>query len=210
MTDEEEIEAAKAAPTSCSRDYPSFQSNRLQSVAMVFDSKRGQSFLTSLYKINQTRPKLDESSTIPNLIYDEDNKPVPIKLTDLLYLTRSDKAKGRYTTLLQKLLKNGTKNMCGGCACCKAGKGMDSMNLAAIYKHGFEFHHIDDPTKSFDPSQNANLEKAIEELKKCILLCRSCHFYITHVPSEKRKFNRWIKTNEIYYYDNDDEKQFLN
>ena len=38
MTDEEEIKAAKAAPKKNSKGYPSFESFRQQSVAMVFDS----------------------------------------------------------------------------------------------------------------------------------------------------------------------------
>lgn len=40
-----------------------------------------------------------------------------------------------------------------------------------------DFHHIDPSTKVFEPSQmiNAGNSKLVDELKKCVCLCRNCH-----------------------------------
>ena len=40
-----------------------------------------------------------------------------------------------------------------------------------------EFHHLDPNEKDFTLATNANIatEKALEEIKKCILVCANCH-----------------------------------
>lgn len=42
-------------------------------------------------------------------------------------------------------------------------------------KGALEFHHIDKSTKEFGINRNFSLERAQEELDKCILLCANCH-----------------------------------
>src|SRR6516162_7634891 len=39
------------------------------------------------------------------------------------------------------------------------------------------FHHVDPATKSFGIGDaSASLDRIMEEIEKCILLCRSCHW----------------------------------
>ena len=170
---------------------------------MVLDSDPGKSFLVAL---NDDTLSAKRNTTI-SLIYDNDNHPVEMELEDVILLNETNMA--NRARFLETLMKNGIKNMCGGCAYCKEGKGTDSMNLAPRYKQGLEFHHIFDPSKSFDPSHHANFEVKIAEMKKCILLCRSCHFYITHIPSERTMFDNWIRENLIYYYDETGKQTYL-
>lgn len=60
-------------------------------------------------------------------------------------------------------------NMFGGkCIRCGYDKCVDAL----------EFHHIDETTKSINPSiaiYRWSFDRAFEELKKCILICANCH-----------------------------------
>jgi len=55
-----------------------------------------------------------------------------------------------------------------------------------------EFHHLDESTKEFGITirecSNYNLQKLIEESKKCIILCSNCHREL-HNPNFKIKPN---------------------
>lgn len=57
----------------------------------------------------------------------------------------------------------------GGGKCCIC--GYDKCNTA------LEFHHLNPDEKEFTLSANANIgtERAINEIKKCILVCANCH-----------------------------------
>ena len=62
-------------------------------------------------------------------------------------------------------------NTFGGC-CAKCGISYDGKNAAI-----FQFHHLDPSEKESILAKkfNGSFEKALEELKKCILLCSNCH-----------------------------------
>lgn len=56
----------------------------------------------------------------------------------------------------------------GKCTMCGYDKCVDAL----------EFHHIDETTKSVNPSTAIyrwSFDKAFEELKKCVLICANCH-----------------------------------
>lgn len=53
-----------------------------------------------------------------------------------------------------------------------------------------DFHHIDPSTKKFEPSsmwaRGWSLEKCMEELNKCIPLCKNCHAIVHHPDTNVR------------------------
>ncbi len=78
----------------------------------------------------------------------------------------------------QQRYRNGRKlkliKIMGG-KCCKCGY---NRNMAAL-----DFHHLDPKIKekNFSTKIRENWAEALEELKKCILVCRNCHMEI-HFP----------------------------
>lgn len=83
------------------------------------------------------------------------------------------------------LLKERLVDISGGkCCICGYNKCLQAL----------EFHHIDPSQKDFTISQNTNMgfEKAIQEIKKCILVCANCHREIHAgliVPPQQNYFN---------------------
>lgn len=45
----------------------------------------------------------------------------------------------------------------------------------AFHPCQFDFHHLDPKHKEFNLSERISEEQAMEELKKCVLLCANCH-----------------------------------
>ena len=67
-----------------------------------------------------------------------------------------------------------------------------------------EFHHINEKNKKFQLSSGNchNLEKDLEEVKKCILVCANCHREI-HTTNIYKDINLW----DFQNYNEDFEKQ---
>ena len=79
------------------------------------------------------------------------------------------------------------KSMGGECVCCGYNKCNDSLS----------FHHLDPSKKNFTFAKiRANIRswgKLVDELKKCVLVCKNCHGEIhsgiTQVPKNAKRFN---------------------
>ena len=68
--------------------------------------------------------------------------------------------RGKFVELIKTKIYNGTCVRCGYNIC----------------PHALDFHHIDPSQKdTIISSDSITIEKAIEESKKCILLCANCH-----------------------------------
>jgi len=66
------------------------------------------------------------------------------------------------------------------------GKCKDCSNVFPHYV--YDFHHIDQDLKSANLNKllNCSLEKVLEEIKNCVLLCANCH-RIRHKAEHNRK-----------------------
>ena len=64
----------------------------------------------------------------------------------------------------------------GKCCCCGYNKCYSAL----------EFHHIDPQEKDFGISSNAHIafDKALAEIRKCILVCANCHAEIHYNQKE--------------------------
>ena len=90
----------------------------------------------------------------------------------------------------------------GKCAIC----GYDR-NLAA-----FEFHHVDPSNKEYvwNQLQRRPWNEVVEELKKCILVCRNCHAEIHHpnfikVNVDASRANRLLTEDRLKTFSSDGE-----
>ena len=83
-------------------------------------------------------------------------------------IRRQDRTKERKIAMLGKLG--------GKCVVCGYNK-----NVACL-----DFHHIDPTIKDFEPARlikMTDMAKIIEELSKCIVLCKNCHNELHHPDS---------------------------
>ena len=90
--------------------------------------------------------------------YERDNKE---RLTKE-YSTRWQKRKKEYDVIMHNLKIN-------GCAICGYNKCIDSL----------DFHHVNPEDKEFQIGKRTldwSVERVANELNKCILLCKNCHY----------------------------------
>lgn len=86
------------------------------------------------------------------------------------------------------------------------------------FQEALEFHHVDESTKEFGITQSSTtraLDKQLEEMKKCILVCSNCHrgihqgyyqipenwkeLYQEEVAQQLLKERDEVRTHKIYY-----------
>lgn len=68
-----------------------------------------------------------------------------------------------------------------------------SINVSEYNLAMFDFHHTNNETKEYDPSDMVNMswERIESELRKCILLCSNCHRIHHHGTSAFDTISGW-------------------
>jgi hypothetical protein len=98
------------------------------------------------------------------------------------------KSSGEYVKSWRQRTKQRIRDAMGGaCVCC----GYDKC-LAAL-----DFHHIDPKAKDFSISDIGrkirSWEVIIDELRKCVVLCKNCHLEVhrglTQIPDDAKRFD---------------------
>ena len=109
--------------------------------------------------------------------YENKNKEV----LKIKYKNRWQKRKKEYDNIMKELKIN-------GCAICGYNECRESL----------DFHHTNPKDKLFKINKRTldwSIEKMVDELNKCILLCKNCHYELHY--KEKKKMEREKMNKEI-------------